>query len=169
MLFVNNQNTAPGAEKGTLAMKNITIHRLYPLVGERFDLGLNGDYGNYQPLDMVRRTGHDSRGWVHKGHMCTGRDIRPFKLIEIATHGTFDEVMNELSRHGRVPEGQWICGFKVAYPTPDGRRNVAIADATWVGPDGMTYFPYVSRAGDIRFHRSNGNFGGDCWLWIVGV
>lgn len=145
------------------------IHRPCPKVGEPFELGIDGDAVNNHPLTMVRHTGNDSRGWAHNGRLVMGRTIRPFKLVEIATHSTFDEVLRELSRRGRVPEGQWICGFKTAFPNPDGKRHVAIADATWVGPDGRTNFPYVSRAGDIRFHRSNGSFGGDCWLWIVEV
>lgn len=145
------------------------IHHSCPKVGEIFELGIDGDATNNHPLTMVRSTGNDPRVWVHNGRLVVGRTTGPFKLVEIASHGDFDEVLRELACRGRIPEGQWVGGFKIAFPKPNGKKHIAIADATWVGPDGRTYFPYISRAGDLRFHRSNGSFGGDCWLWIVRV
>lgn len=150
-------------------MTTAMIHRPCPKVGEPFELGFDGDYKNNQPLELVRRAGYDPGGWTHNGHLITGRTICLFKLVEIDSLWPFDGVTSELSFHGRIPEGQWLCSFKTAYPKPDGKKHIAIADATWVGPDGRTYFPYISRAGDLRFHRSNGSFGGNSWLWIVKV
>jgi hypothetical protein len=145
--------------------KSVTNIR-YPKIAEIFELGIDGDAMGNRPLEMVRRAGHDPRGWAHNGPLFCGRAIRPFQLAETNSSLSFDGVISELSQRGRVPEGQWCLAFKVTYPKPDVERHVAIADATWIGPDGRTYFPYISRAGDLRFHRSTGVFG-EIWLWIV--
>jgi len=143
------------------------IHRPYPKVGEIFELGLDGDAVNNHVIAMVRRVG-DPRGWAHNGPLVTGRAIRPHKLVELRPTLTFDEVLAELARYGKIPEGQWASAFKVTYPKTDGHGPIGIADASWWAPDGRINFPYIGRGGDLGFHRASGSFGAN-WRWIVGV
>lgn len=139
----------------------------HPKVGEVFKLRLVGDNGNENhPMAMVRQAGYGP-GWTHNGHLIVGDVTQSFVLVELDDCSSFDEVLDKLACHGRIPEGQWVRSFKTAYG-PNVKRHVAIADAAWVGPDGRTRFPCISRAGDLQFHRSNGSFGGSCRLWIIG-
>lgn len=63
-------------------MSTIVAHRPYPKIGEPFELELDGDYKDNQPLEMVRSAYGDSRGWAHNGPLVTGRATRSFKLVE---------------------------------------------------------------------------------------
>lgn len=140
--------------------------RTYPAIGEQFEIVFYGDYRGNQPLEIVRRIGYDRNGWAHNGPLVEGRSIRFFKLVELRGTLTFDEACAELAQHGKVPEGQWVSGFKATFPKPDGNGAIGIADATWVAPDGRLNFLYVGRGGDLKFHRASGTFGPN-WRWIV--
>lgn len=138
----------------------------YPRVGEPFELGLDGDYGKNQPLEMVRTAGYNPAGWARNGTLVVGRKIRAHKLVFFYENPGFDELLRELAMVGEVPSGQWIVAFKTAFPKTDGRGPIGIADATWIAPDGHLQFPCIGRGGDLRFHQALGTFG-PRWRWIV--
>lgn len=141
--------------------------RSYPAIGEPFEIVFYGDYKGNQPLGLMRRTDYSPGGWEHDGPSITGRVIRFLKLVELKQILTFDEVRAELcNKYGPIPEGQWVSGFKAAFPKTDGKGPVGVADASWTAPDGKRNFLYVKRGGDLSLHRALGTFGPD-WRWIV--
>lgn len=142
--------------------------RSYPATGELFELVFYGDHVANQPLELVRQTGNTPSGWAYTGPSIVGRAVRYHKLVELKSILTFNEVRAELDKHGDIHEGQWVSGFKAAFPKPDGKGPIGIADASWVAPDGHFNFLYIGRGGDLRFHRTSGTFGPG-WRWIVGI
>lgn len=140
--------------------------RSYPLVGEPFEIVFYGDYGANQPLELMRRTNYDPKGWEHDGPLVEGRAIRLLRLVEFKTILTFDEVCAELCKQGTIREGQWASGFKATFPRSDGKGPIGVADASWKAPDGHLNFLYINRGGDLDLHRASGTFGPN-WRWIV--
>lgn len=140
----------------------------HPKVGEIFRLRLRGDDGDSDPEAIMRQIGR-VQGWAHVGHRIVGDATKTFMPVELDDCSSFDEVLDKLAQHGRIPEGQWIRSYKAAFRAPDSRQHIAIADATWVAPDGHYNFPYISKAGSPCFHRSQGSFGGVRWRWIVAI
>lgn len=140
--------------------------RSYPAIGEPFEIVFYGDYKGNQPLAIARRVGHCD-GWEHDGPLIEGRVIRLLRLVALKSALAFDELRAELVRqYGKVPEGQWVSGFKATFPKTDGKGPIGIADASWVAPDGHFNFLCVGRGGDMEFHRASGAFGPG-WRWIV--
>lgn len=142
-------------------------HRPYPKVGEVFGLKLNGDAIGNQPLEIVRRTGCDPNSWKHDGPLAEGRVTRSFKLVPLE-YCLFGEVRSRLASKGKIPAGQWCLAFKAEYSSPNGEVSIGVADSSWIGPDGFSYFPYISRGGDVKLHRAADGFG-KLWLWLVEV
>lgn len=123
-----------------------------PAVGEVFELTLEG---TVDPIGMFRADGIDPKGWKHKGKKVKGGQTKKFKLVQIGYCSNWDAVLEGLKPHGGVPEGQWREAFKKAYPRPDGKGPVGVADASWVSPDGRRYFPYVHDDGEAWFALFN--------------
>jgi hypothetical protein len=138
----------------------------YPATDEIFELTLDGDAAENQPLEMVRRDGYNPKGWQHRGPVVKGRHTKRFKLVEIGYCRNFDEVRRKLAIHGEIPEGQWREAFRARYGKPDGKGPIGIADALWVIPYSSAYFPYVGLDGDSNFRWTDSDFY-DVWRWLV--
>jgi hypothetical protein len=141
--------------------------RPYPKVDEVFELTLDGDAPENQPLEMVRRDNcNNPEEWRHRGRVVNGRHIRRFKLVRIGYHGSFRDMRREIDSLGRVPEGQWREAFKAAYPH-SGYGTVGIADDSWLDPDDNASFPYIYD-GISRFGFPSYKFSTNC-VWLVEV
>lgn len=55
----------------------------YPADGEIFELTLDGDAPENQPLEMVSRFGYAPVGWRHNGPKVSGKQTRRFKLVGV--------------------------------------------------------------------------------------
>lgn len=140
----------------------------YPQVGEVFELTFDGDAPENQPLEIVRYFGYNPEGWKHKGLRVGGKQTCRFKLVQVGYCRNLDEVKERLKKYGKIPGGQWLKAFKMAYPQPDGNGPIGVADSSWVNPDGLARFPVVGSGGDLRFGWA-GVARGDRWRWLVAV
>lgn len=139
----------------------------YPAMGEVFELTLDGDAPENQPLEMAHRDGYRTEGWQHTGKKVAGKQTRRFKLVSVGYCRTFDELTRKLVKHGTIPDGQWREALKAAYQY-DGKEQVGIADSSWVHPQGRDFFPYVSTGGYSNFHFTDLDFDVG-WRWLVEV
>lgn len=144
----------------------------YPTTGDVFELTLDGDARENDPIEMVRRDGYlELEKWRHTGTKVAGTQTRHFKLISVGYCVNWDEVKRKLAKHGELPEGQWREAFKAKYPTPDGNGPIGVPDASWVYPGDRAYFPYfpyVHAHGESRFFWSVDGSRGR-WRWLVEV
>lgn len=140
----------------------------YPADGEIFELTLNGDVPENDPIEMVRRDCYDPAGWKYIGKKVTGKQVRRFKLVRVGRCRNLNEVREKLVAHGSIPEGQWREAFKTAYPEPDENSPVGFADPSWVDPDGNANFPYIYGGGNSDFRWADNDFNEDR-RWLVGV
>lgn len=138
----------------------------WPRPNEVFELTLDGDASENQPLAMVKADGYDGP-WQHNGSTVKGRETRRFKLVEIGSQPNCESVKTACQKHGKIPEGQWREVMKKKFTDSPGRL-VGIADASWVSPSGLTFFPYVTAGGASSFLWS-GYAWNDHWLWLVEV
>ncbi len=136
----------------------------YPAVGEVFELTLDGDAPENQPLQIVKDCGYTGK-WRHNGCTVKGKQTRRFKLAQAGYQLNLDGVKAALPASGSV-EGQWIKAFKAAYPQPDGNGPIGIADASWANPNSLADFPIVLSVGDLSFRWTA--FGHVAsWRWLV--
>src|SRR5438093_900459 len=110
---------------GGLMMADRIYH--YPENVE-FELTLDGDAPENQPLEMVRR--HPGI-WTHKGATVKGIQTRRFKWVSAGHCRNLDEVRTKLKEYGKIPEGQWREAIKFTFFWPDGKHHRAVADASW--------------------------------------
>lgn len=143
------------------------IDRTYPADGVEFDLTLDFDAPEADPIEMVRRDGYNSpEQWQFTGKKVSGVQTRRFKLVRVGPCQNLDEVRQNLAQYGDVPEGQWREAFKAAYSRPDGNGPIGFADPSWVRPDGFVFFPYVDSDGGSDFYwADDGRAVG--WRWLV--
>ncbi|GEM_PF-1427146 len=139
----------------------------YPAVGEVFELTLDGDAPENQPLEMVRRDGYTG-DWRHKGPVVKGVETRRFKFVSVGYCANWNELKQKLAEHGEIAPGQWREAFKKKYPTPDGNGPIGFPDASWAGPDGNAFFPCVDADGESDFDWTGDGWVGN-WRWLVGV
>lgn len=140
----------------------------YPAIGEVFQLTLCGDEPENDPLQMVRDAGYNSKGWLHTGIRCGGRQRRRFMLVGPGKELWFDEIKIFLGANYAIPNGQWLRAFKDKYPQHDGNSPVAVADAAWVNPLTEKFFPVIGSDGVIRFASVEDSRGFEC-RWLVEV
>ncbi len=135
---------------------------LYPADDEVFELSIEPFTG----LEMVRDDGFDNwHKWQFNGKEITERETKRFKLVPVGYQPNFDAVKEKLAKHGTIPQGQWRKAFKKAYPKPDGKGPVGVADASWVNPSGGVGFPCVRGGGDEYFPwTGNGFLRSSAWL-----
>lgn len=142
---------------------------VYPADGEIFELTLDGDAPENDPIKMVRRDGYSKpEKWKHAGKKVVGKQTRHFVLVSVGYCENFIELVGKLVKHGTIPEGQWREAFKAAYPQPDGKGPVGFADSSWVDPSGRADFPYVITDGRSHFFWTDDDFD-ESWRWLVGV
>lgn len=144
----------------------------YPAVGEVFELTLDGDASENNPIEMVRRDGYRPEDWRHKGEKVAGEQTRRFMLVSVG-YCHFGELVRRLVKHGTIPGGQWREALKAAYKS-DRKGPVGIADASWMclfdRPFGRTGFPSVHENDCSYFDWAYPNFGfDDGWRWLVEV
>lgn len=139
---------------------------VYPATGEAFELTLDGNAPENQPLEMVRRDGY-SGDWKHKGPIVKGPETRQFKLVSVGYCANWAELTRKLAKQGEIPAGQWREAFKKKYPKHDGGGPIGVPDASWTLPDGDAYFPYVASDGMPSFIWAGDWF--DWWRWLVEV
>lgn len=145
-----------------------THTQAWPQVGEVFELTLDGDAPENEPLEMVSEFGSNPSGRQHTGATVSGRETRRFQLVQVGYCSTVEKVKDKIHSYGEAPEGQWINTFKAACPQPDGLGPVSFADASWVGADGRANFPYVASLGFPHFNYA-GHVRGEDWRWVVQV
>lgn len=137
----------------------------YPAPGVEFDLTLDGDARENQPLAMVSGDGYGG-GWKHKGPVVKGTQTRRFKFVEIGYQPNWNSVVGELGKHGKIPEGQWREAVKKTYRT--NRLSMGVADASWSDPGDSRNFPMVHVIGGSDFHWTDVEFS-ESWVWLVEV
>lgn len=137
---------------------------VYPAVGQEFELTLDGDAPENQPLAMVQCDGY-AGAWKHEGPLVEGKQTRRFKLVQVGYQPGLEAVRTALAAHGEVPPGQWREALKSSY-RQDGQGPVGLADPSWQNPVGIAYFPYVHSNGDSNFDWAGDEFHDD-WRWLV--
>jgi len=138
----------------------------YPALNEVFELAIIQPFTG---LEMVRNDGYTNwQEWRFTGREIFVPQKKKFKLVTIGYQLNFDAVTKELAKHGAIPQGQWRTAFKKAFPSPDGKGPIGIADASWVGPHGFVRFPCVDSGGHPYFHWTAFDFD-DGWRWLVEV
>ena len=134
--------------------------------GEVFEMTLNGDAPENQPLEMVRRDGYTG-DWKHSGPKVKGIETRRFKWVAVGYQPNLEAVRVVLASHGKIPEGQWREAVKQMFE-PDGEYPRGVADPSWRGPSSDADFPCVGRGGVSDFGWAGSGRSGD-WRWLVGV
>ena len=139
---------------------------VYPALNEVFELAIIQPFTG---LEMVRNDGYTNwQEWRFTGREIFVPQKKKFKLVTIGYQLNFDAVTKELAKHRAILQGQWRTAFKKAFPSPDGKGPIGIADASWVGPHGFVRFPCVDSGGHPYFHWTAFDFD-DGWRWLVEV
>ena len=152
--------------------QRVAVVRPYPKVGEIFELTLDGDAPENQPLEMLPRSCYHLGQWEHHGSVVKGKHTRRFKIVELDYCRNFKKVLQKLAAHGKVPEGQWLQAFKHRHPRLELGEEVSIADASWADWTGPTYFPFLDSGFPFNDRGpfvllckiNNGNVAGRRWL-----
>ncbi|MBI4118766.1 MAG: hypothetical protein HY452_00705 [Parcubacteria group bacterium] len=160
--------------KGSLDPEKVAraVHAIidaqYPDDGVEFELTLNFDAPEADPIGMVRGDGYgEPEKWRFTGAKLYGIHTKRFKLVRVGYCCGPDEVRERIAGYGPIPEGQWREAFKAAFPKPDGNGPVGFAGSSWVYPNGYAGFPIVYSDGLSCFFRwADGGLGGD-WRWLV--
>lgn len=141
-----------------------------PTNHEIFTLTLNDEIDG---LELVRLfLGKDFVRWRYLGGVVAGPLTRQFKLVGVNYCDNLYDVRGKLDAHGDIPQGMWLQSFRQAYPTSTSKRGpIAIADPSWLNPDGFLVFPLLDHVGKGWF-TSFGWSGYDrdgSWRWLVEV
>jgi len=137
----------------------------YPAIGETFELTIDQSLTG---LEMVKNDRYaDWRKWRFTGGEILVPQKKKFKLVAIGYQPSLEAVTKELAKHGEIPQGQWRTAFEKAFPNPDGKGPIGIADASWVSPGGSTYFPYLGSDGNSDFVWPD--YFVTYWRWLVEV
>lgn len=147
---------------------------LYPAVGEVFELTLDGDALETEPMEMVLRDRNfQPDKWKYRGERVFGNQTRQFRLIRLPSSSrNLMDVRFKLRPYGKTPKGQWREALRVAYSVPshDDESNevISIADDSWVNHHGLPCFPWIRKDGSSGFMWS-GLFLDDSLLWLVDI
>jgi len=148
----------------------ILTPRPYPPVGEPFELTMPEPI--IKGLEMPKNDGYGNwREWKFLGKEMRKSRTGLFMLVEVGAQPASPKakVLREaLKVHGSLIQGQWREAFKAAFPEPDGKGPIGIADPSWLYPRRDAGFPYVHTVGNSRFDWTGYGFNG-CWRWLVGV
>lgn len=141
-----------------------TAFPAYPAEREVFELTLDGDDPNNDPIVMAQRDGYE---FTHVGKKVVGVQTGRFMLVRSGYRPYFDELRQSIETFGAIPEGQWREAFKAKFPHPHGKqRPVAVADASWRGSADTAYYPWIDRRGKSGFHGTEYDLSEE-WFWLV--
>ena len=118
-------------------------------------------------MGMVSLVGHSTDKWKFTGTLMIGEWRRWFQLVDVGNCLDLDSVRSELSKHGRVPEGQWVGAFMGAFPIGDGEGPIGVADPSWEN-FGDRMFPFIASGGLLNFTNAD-DFGPGYWRWLVEI
>ena len=96
-----------------------------------------------------------------------GRETRRFKLVSVHCL-SFYELTKILKEHGEIPESRWCEALKAAYPRPDDKGPIGIADSSRVPPNGDASLLFVHTGGPPSIKWPNVGFWG-IRRWLVEV
>lgn len=160
-------------------LENLVVATAIPADNEVFELTLDGDAPENDPIEMVKRDGYsEPEKWQFTGRKITGTQTCRFKLVRVGDCHNFDEVRQRLVLYGVVPNGQWREAFKDKYPRPDGRGPIGFCGLSWVRPIGdrvFRVFPSLIDKGGawLSCFNSPDGVGLDLhdarWRWLVVV
>lgn len=140
-----------------------------PQVGEVFKLELDADVPENTPDGMIKAFGHNHRDWGFTCIPLTGKLERNFKLVQIGPQPDLKAAKERLeAEYGPTPSGQWMKAFNDAYPKPDDKGPIGVADFSWAYPGGFSRFPYVGYDGKPGFYHPGIGLG-EGWRWLVSV
>lgn len=136
----------------------------YPDIGRVFELSSKN---GVNPLKVVEVTLGSSTGWTHDGQVVGRWSKRRFKLVPLGVKRNLEEAKGSLKeKYGELPEGQWALFFKETFPGEN--EPVAVADDSWIDPDGERRFAVINRQGQLYFDEA-GRVIPSSWLWLVSV
>lgn len=146
---------------------------VYPGVGDVFELTLDGDAAENQPMVMLKRDSPGFETCRHNGSVVHGRQTRRFKLVQIGfcEHDSWGEVLRRISTYGKIPEGQWREAFMAKFPISDRLGAIGVADTSWVdsvAKDHDRFFPYIRMNGGSCFGPTHYSFKEE-WRWLVEI
>lgn len=134
----------------------------YPPNGQVFELTLDGDAPENQPLEMVRSDGFvKPEKWKFNGKKVEGKQTRRFRLVSVSYCRTWAWLESKLNAHGEFPAGQWREALKARYKY-DGKSPIGVPDPSWTDPYGDRRFPCLVS----RFDWCDNQFSGD-WRWLM--
>jgi hypothetical protein len=150
-----------------------------PAVGEIFDLEIDGNAPEVDPLNMVLFNADVScttgRGWRFEGKSVKGKQTSRFMLVEPDDHSCrLPQLKKTLRERGRIPEGQWLVAFMEKYQAPICRFEegycIAIADDSWIDIGARRRLPYLGEAIlELDFEYAEVVDIRENWLWLVEV
>lgn len=117
------------------------LKRHMPRDGEVFELTLDGNAAENQPLEMLRLDGFDPPlDSGHNGPIVVGKQTRHFKFVTVGYQTNRYELYYALIRHGKTPEGQWREAWKKKFEI-DGKHPRGVADFSWIMKLGRACYP----------------------------
>lgn len=138
----------------------------YPKVGEVFELTLDSERPDVQPLAMLKSSGYPPAGWKYKGKTMAGILTRRFQLVSVGLASNWRDLSDKLLVYGESPAGMWIKAFMDAYPNPDGHGRIGILDDAWQDPKYYACFPSIYSSGILYFSQTLRKFS-EHWRWLV--
>jgi hypothetical protein len=144
----------------------------YPEDGVVFELTIDGDDPDVQPLTIVKMAGGDPGRYRYRGRVIEGKQTRRFMFVSVGG-SVFEDVVARLKDKGKIPEGQWIMAVKKAFPIHGRKRPVGIVDASWREQGCGRFngcFPCIVLRGELGFVSAHHEYlRARCWRWLVEV
>ena len=139
-----------------------TKHPKYPKIGVIFELTLDGDAPENQPMTMFESNGYITKGWWHNGVVVAGKQTHIFKLFQ--WKGDWDKIGDKIGDNN--PPGQWRNAFLSTFPEPDDKCPIGVHDASWHSLHGRS-FPGIDLYGEPTFFRTNQITPFSPWRWLI--
>jgi len=143
----------------------------YPLTGELFTLTINPFSAVTMATTNEQLTRSFPGKWQFNGQEIEREETKFFKLHTL--DGSFPDLFvfrNSLAPTGEIPHGQWLIPFKIKYPESNRKNAIAIADASWINPNGFLYFPMIMPDGRLTFRPAGVKLNSELSiLWVIGV
>lgn len=147
--------------------------REYPKVGEVFELTMDGDAPENQPMVMaINCDPQHGRHWEHSGNKVVGIKTKKFKLVDFGFSARSAWLESHIKAQGKIPEGQWIKAFCAKFSVHDRKASVGVYDCSWKSPSrfpGITRclnrFPWIDIYGNLGFgYETVASYLNERWL-----